>query len=119
MNNSDDIDWTEVYEALADDRRRLVLDYVTDAAGQVRIEDLVEHLPESDGSGDPEEGQTREEIQLHHVHLPALAEARLVEWDRSGGTVRPTSLGLQLPVGILRPQAATTTAATPPQNVSD
>lgn len=37
-------------------------------------------------SGDGDEGDRA--IQLHHVHLPLLAEKDLIAWNRDTGTVR-------------------------------
>lgn len=36
-----------------------------------------------------EEDRRRERLRLYHVHLPKLAEAGLIEWDRDEDEVRP------------------------------
>ena len=61
--------------AVADGTRRRVLERLEGAEGGVREADLVE--------GEPSDAAVR----LRHVHLPKLADAGLVEWDRDAGRV--------------------------------
>ena len=81
-----------LFDLLADRRRRFALAYLADAAdGAVTFEALAEAVAarECEGSGVvPDDRRTDVEVSLHHNHLPRLADAGLVEYDRGTGTVR-------------------------------
>jgi len=73
-------------EALASHRRRRVLYYLLDTDdGLVPTDDLVDHVLEHDPKADDRDEIT---LSLHHVHLPKLSDAGLIEYDTQGGTVR-------------------------------
>ena len=65
-------------EVLADHRRRAVLRYLRGVRGEVEIATLAEGVRTADG--DPP--RDRIALRLHHVHLPKLASAGLVDYDR-------------------------------------
>lgn len=74
-----------VLALLADRRRRRVLDYLRDhGAGSASLEELVSHLAGDDGSP----ARERLGLSLRHVHLPKLAEAGVLDYDREAGRVR-------------------------------
>ena len=85
-----------VFELLADRRRRYVL-YCLAAAGENRVltvEDVVDRVTEWerewDDDRDSERADRRERVRidLHHDHIPRLADAGLVDYDARTGTIR-------------------------------
>jgi DNA-binding transcriptional ArsR family regulator len=81
------------YRALANHERRRVLRYLVER-GSATVEDLATLLV---GWEATEDGETRRPaahrratVRLSHVHLPHLADAELVAYDREAGTVSPT-----------------------------
>ena len=73
-------------EALIDEERRNVITYLSDASGNVatrtELADYVsEHCPDT-----RDEAQVA--IRLHHVSLPKLAEAGVLEYDPRSEAVR-------------------------------
>jgi hypothetical protein len=76
---------------VADRDRRRVIDHLRhEANGTTSFEDLVDHV-HGCASGDKTSSlQDREEVavQLHHSHLPKLADYGVVEFEHRSGTVR-------------------------------
>jgi len=77
-----------LFELLADQQRRHILYCLTDQPDGVAdfadlVDAVVAHEPETDTD-------TRETIRtgLHHVHLPKLAEAGVIDYDTRSETVR-------------------------------
>lgn len=72
---------SEIHNALADRQRRYALYHLRDC-GSASLEAVAEQVAdwerERDGA-DPTAAQVR--ALLHHVHLPALDDAALVEYD--------------------------------------
>jgi hypothetical protein len=74
----------EVLGALADERRRLVLRYLsTDAGGTASVRDVAEYV--ASRAGDPIRDVT---IYLQHAGLPLLAERGFLEYDPVDDAVR-------------------------------
>lgn len=77
-------------ELLANHDRRRVLGYLMDDSdGTATVEELVDHVAEkraerTDDALDTDQIETR----LHHVHIPKLADAGVVEYDHRSGEVR-------------------------------
>ena len=76
-----------VFEAMADGQRRAVLAFLLDIS-EATVEELAAAIEEqangyhrSDHGSDPV-------VRLHHVHLPKLADANLVDYDRGSGQVK-------------------------------
>lgn len=75
-------------EAIVDDRRREVLAVLEERGEAVACADLARAVVARDADGDPSPVAARKlQIQLHHVHLPKLDRAGLVEYDDETGTV--------------------------------
>lgn len=75
----------QAFELLANERRRAVVAHLLDARHEVAVEDLADAL--ADGRTPPD----RIAATLHHAHLPKLAAAGVIEWDR-GEYVEATPL---------------------------
>ena len=71
-------------------RRRLLAWLQQHAADEVTIDAIGRQLSNAgaDGSADAEEWGGQVELALHHVHLPKLAEAEVVTYDRDAETIR-------------------------------
>lgn len=79
-----------LYQLLADDRRRRVLSFLTRNSGEaVSVDRLVDDITEHEWP-DPGPASHRERvaIDLHHVHLPKLADAGVIDHDPVDETVR-------------------------------
>lgn len=73
-----------VFDALADGHRRKLLAHLRDAS-EASVEELASVI---DGQADGvRRGDHDLAVRLHHVHLPKLADADLVEYDRSAERV--------------------------------
>lgn len=80
----------EVFDALADSRRRHALSYLSEKTGDAAtLSELVAEVVarESDRERDFEYYESVA-IELHHRHLPKLEESGLVEYDERSQTVR-------------------------------
>jgi len=98
------IDWTPIYESLADGQRRRLLQFLSQATGAVDVAEAADYLLETGDGATTDERSDRIELRLYHVHLPRLADAGLVQWSPDRESVALTTLGHRLPVAILRPQ---------------
>ncbi len=78
-------------EALASRKRRKVLEHFLTADTEVTTLEVLScklaRLNVGDG-GDGPPPTERARTELHHVHLPRLADRGLVEYDAESGTVR-------------------------------
>lgn len=77
-----------VAPVLADDRRRTILTIVESENGAVARADLARELAALETDGEPAASRVENvTVQLHHRHLPKLADAGLLEYDREDGTI--------------------------------
>lgn len=80
-----------IFDALVNSRRRLVLRYLAEHGGPVRLGDLAEHVAaiENDLSADALDSAQRQRvyISLYQSHLPRLDDMGIIEFDRSHGRV--------------------------------
>ncbi|TKX79084.1 hypothetical protein EXE53_17715 [Halorubrum sp. SD626R] len=90
MSNSEQRMSTETaLELLTNQQRRQILRRVADTPDGTTVDQLTQHLRGADsfhpnGNGSVEHRR----IELHHVHLPKLQEASVIEYDTGQGTVR-------------------------------
>lgn len=84
-------DLDTVFELLSAARRRYLLYYLCTMKGSVtEFEAAVNAVYEYEAAGADADGPTRENVRigLHHVHLPHLANAGVIDYDRRHGTIR-------------------------------
>lgn len=78
-----------LHDILASERRRNILSFLKGNPGKISSrEELVEILLDCEPD-EPGPVSHREclEIELHHVHLPKLADTALIDYDPTSGTV--------------------------------
>lgn len=80
MRGTTKIQWDEILQTLANERRRRVLDYVRTNGGSTSVDDIVSYLV-AEEEGTSESDSTRVHLNLYHVHLPKLSDADLLSWD--------------------------------------
>jgi hypothetical protein len=73
---------------LADPRRRQVIDRLSDTDGVTTV-DRIEQQRQAVDSTSPGGNESKQTgIERHHVHVPKLQEADVIEYDSSRGVVR-------------------------------
>jgi hypothetical protein len=75
------------FDLLGEPLRRYIIDYCASATERVfEFDALVDYLDRKQ----PAHGKDREDIaiELHHQHLPKLADADVIEFDPRSGTLR-------------------------------
>lgn len=78
-----------VFSVLAHRHRRYALSYLLGRDGPVTVGAIIAHVVGQIES--PEEGAyDRISLRFHHSHLPKLADAGLIEYDREEQIVAPT-----------------------------
>ena len=81
----------ECLQLVADQHRRRVIHHLRhEADGTTTVDDLVEqiHRRASDSKHGPLQERKELAIQLHHTHLPKLADHGVVEFEQTTGAVR-------------------------------
>lgn len=86
-----------LYGVLSARRRREALYHLNDAGNEIGIADLAERMTLRETGPDDESGAAadpwRVHVSLYHVHVPKLAAANAVEFDRAKRTVSLTEAG--------------------------
>lgn len=89
-----------VFDALAHERRRVVLRHVIDLPGWVGLDELADDIHDRGNRADGDlpgwDGYERIRCTLYHNHLPKLDHAGIVEFDRSNDAVRPSPDGTRV-----------------------
>lgn len=78
-------------EHVANPRRRTILHRLrANGDDAVALDELTETIATDGGTAQVRHapGDTRAAVELHHTHLPKLADAGLIEYDQGKGTVR-------------------------------
>jgi hypothetical protein len=78
-------------QLIADHRRRGIVQHLRhETDGTTTFDELVDrmHRRDSDSTDDPRPSREELAIQLHHTHLPKLADHGLVDVDLRSGIVR-------------------------------
>lgn len=81
-----------IFRALADERRRIALAYLTEVDRAVARDELVDQvvIETAEPGGTGHEAHERVAVQFYHHHLPELEAAGLVERDEGREMVSPT-----------------------------
>ncbi|WP_435179594.1 DUF7344 domain-containing protein [Halorussus sp. AFM4] len=85
-------DVSAAFDLLRDARRRGVL-YTLKRNGQTSVEELAERIAAWQSAEDGETDPESVEVSLVHAHLPKLADAGVVEYDRDRGTAELADRG--------------------------
>lgn len=92
VDERDDDDGTDVVEDAPNGRRRTVLTVLESRDGPQERADVAREVAGREAEGEPSFEAVEEIlVSLHHVHLPKLAHAGLVEYDPDEGTVSTTA----------------------------
>ncbi|WP_136717090.1 DUF7344 domain-containing protein [Halorientalis salina] len=91
----------DLFESLADARRRRSLAYLRAEEGVVSVEELAKHVAAAERTGGERVSPSdRKQVatSLYHVHLPKLIDSGLVSWQdpNEREMVRATDLGQSL-----------------------
>ena len=79
----------DVAGVLASERRRAVLRHLQTTDGEASLVELGSAVFATERSADASAARRRRvELSLHHVHLPKLEEAGVLEYDRTEKTAR-------------------------------
>lgn len=79
-------DMETVHRVLADPQRRRLLRYLGHEDGTATVTELAERLSGAEREGNASD---RTRIRLHHVHLPMLAAAGVVDHDEDRVAITP------------------------------
>jgi hypothetical protein len=73
----------ERYRVLSAERRRLTLDVVADRTAPVGLDDVARAVARRETDADVPDAAAVERVavSLHHVHLPKLSDAGVVQYD--------------------------------------
>lgn len=88
---ADGVDVDVTFDVLSSRRRRTVLGLLSSKIEPVSIEELVDtvHDAESPDRARPDDHRYGIATSLHHVHLPKLAKARMIDVDAERGLITP------------------------------
>lgn len=80
----------QVFDLLADRRRRYALYYLYDTTdGVATVGELADHVMAlEDESAEPEDRRLAVLTALEHVHLPKLEDAGVLEYDKRSSSIR-------------------------------
>lgn len=82
---------TAVFDVLTDQERRAAVEYLAMATGAVPVDELVGFVEATSTAGRARlDSRQRTEIRFHHVHLPKLDDAGLLDYDPGEQVVTPT-----------------------------
>jgi hypothetical protein len=87
---------------------------MAEASERTTVDQLTQHLRGTGSSHPDDDGSVDHRIELHHVHLPMLRDANVVEYDANRGIVQrgPEFQHLRSLLAVLDDHGADT--STPP-----
>jgi hypothetical protein len=79
----------DIHDVLRNDRRRLVLERLSDGDERQTVSDLAEYIASVESGEDPPPRNVRQSVyvSLHQTHLPKLDDLGIVEYDASAKAV--------------------------------
>lgn len=82
---------SERHELLASGRRRILLDIFDGRSTAVELDELAAGVAAREAEADATDEETVERIRtaLHHVHLPKMDDAGVVDYDPSAHRIEP------------------------------
>lgn len=101
-----------IFSLLSVERRRRVLTYLAGNGGKTTLSDLAEHIAAVENNTEicllSSQQRKRVYINLYQGHLPKLADADVIDYDQSRGTVkRRPNADLLYPHLAIEPEAMT------------
>lgn len=88
-DQSPELTLSQIFAALSNRRRRVLLECFRRTEESVERTDLVEYVVACESSSESrEDHRERVAIDIHHTHLPKLSGMGLVEYDERSSTVR-------------------------------
>ncbi len=96
LKHGEDVTHSHLFDVLASERRRILLSALPDQSMPVDAAELARIVAAREDSSAPDDVSAKivqdVHVTLHHVHLPKLADAELLEYDATDGVVRSVSL---------------------------
>lgn len=80
---------SEVFLLLARRRRRLLIEIVQESTTPITVAELAKRIGNREYENPASEEYQSVHLSLYHNHLPQLADADVVEYNQSTGTVSP------------------------------
>lgn len=93
---------TDAFDVLTDEVRCAAIEYLATTEGTVSLDSVVDFVMATPAAPDGTREQTK--IRFHHVHLPKMDAADLVDYDWDDRTIEPTEK-LDLAMQLLSPEA--------------
>lgn len=90
----------ETFEILKNKRRRIVLEYLKETDGQVKLSELADHVTalenDTDISSITSTERKRVYVGLYQFHLPKMSDMGVIDYDQDRGDITLTERGKQL-----------------------
>lgn len=90
----------ERFEILKNERRRIVLRYLTEVEETVKLNELADQVTAIENDTDPDaitsEERKRVYVGLYQFHLPKMADIGVIEYDQDRGDIELTEVGANL-----------------------
>lgn len=97
-----------IFDILSNSRRRYVLYYLDQEPESIQLTDLAEHVAAWENGTDVDSLGKKESkrvyVSLYQTHIPKLAEAGLIEYDKEAGTVSLASNATEIYDYLRRPE---------------
>lgn len=78
-------------EVVADEERCEAIEYLVMQTGAVTLDDLAGFIATTPVSAEgPSQSQEQTMIQFHHIHLPKMDDAGLLDYDSDNHLIEPT-----------------------------